>query len=428
MRLVVALLMLGLSSPVVAQWGSEFSNPRRVLLTPEQVEAFVERLGLDDDQRAIAEVLIADYLAAHQERVRELNATRAEVDGPSASDLSEEEQRLQAIEQWRERLRVADAEYKAREQLKADLQLLVREEQLPDWDRFWRDHRRWTLLPRYSFRESTIDLIAIRDSFEDGEFASTDEIDQLFSRYANELDPLIKEFHDHRLESLREHFAEQIARLEGTWRDPLQEAAFSEEALSLSNEESRAFNERIRALGNERRVEKLVPEREAERRIRDCNLRFFETLTSLLPAEQAAVFRRKYFTQTYAEFFDRPDVRMRFRGHAYIDRAMALEDLNDEQRETIESVRSRYVIRFEAIAAELVRLQRKEEDEWKAIIRESTPYGEGPTKMQIEKDRAGLLEERRELQESAIATIRAVLTTEQQAAIAEPEERTRLYW
>lgn len=426
--MVLLILHLGWTCSAEAQWGSDFLNPRRVLLTPDQVEAVAERVGLDADQRAVADALIGGYLAAHQERIQTLNTIRAEEANSSGSEMPDDERRAQAIEHWRERLRVAESEYEARKQLKADLQLIMRDEQLPQWERFWRDHRRWTLLPRYSFRESTIDLVAIRDSFEDDEFTSTDEIDQLLSRYVNELDSLIRAYHDHRRESLHKHFEEQIARLEGTWRDPLQEAAFSEEALSLSNEEFEAFNERIRALGNERRIKELAPEREAERRIRDCNLRFFETLTSLLPAEQAAVFRRKYFTQTYAEYFDRPDARMRFHGHAYIDRAMALENLNDEQRKTIESVGSQYVVRFEAIADQLVRLQRKEEDEWKSIIRESTPYGEGPTKMQIEKDRAGLLEERRELQESAIATIRAILTPEQQAEIAEPEERTRLYW
>lgn len=420
--------MLGLSSPVVAQWGSEFSNPRRVLLTPEQVEVFVERLGLDDDQRAIAEVLIADYLAAHQERVRELNATRAEVDGPSASDLSEEEQRLQAIEQWRERLRVADAEYKAREQLKADLQLLVREEQLPEWERFWRDHRRWTLLPSaHRFMEATIDLVALWESLEE-RLPRSREADELLEQYAAEVDADIREYGARRHESIRDHFEKQIARLEGTWRDPLQEAFFSDEARSLSYEELIALNERILALANERRINELAPAREAGRRIRDCNRKYLDLLATLLTPEGGRVLRRAFLVNAYDQYFDLPERGYRFHSHYFLERALALPDVADDVRARIEDIQSNYVRRFDEIAFEIIRVLHEAEENWKTMIREETPYGPGPTATRLEARIDEHIERRRELQETTIATVRALLTPEQQAQIPSEDERERTVW
>lgn len=427
--LVVGLLvLLAVSHSAAAQWGNDFTNPKRELLRPNELERLVERVDLDADQCAILTTLVDEYRSAHRERIErmgEIAGFDGRVDG---RELLGDELRRKSFENWRELLAIAAADYEARKQLKTDLQLIVREEQLPEWECFWRDHRRWTLRPQIAhYYEARVDLVAWWDSFDES-IARNDKIDQLLDQYANEVDPLIQAYFSCHRESLQNHFNEQTARLAGTWRDPLQEIMFSEEALSLPKEEFEALNARVFAVGTKRRIEQLEPVREAERRIRDCNRKYIGLLASLLPPELAQDVHRRYLAEAYIWLFHNPDRGYRYHGHAFFEDVLALSDLDGGLRASIEDIRSSYERRFDAIALEVIRIAQDSEDDWKKYMRDATPYGASQESVRIQGKLNELFNSRRELQETTNATVRALLTPEQKAQIPPEEKRKRTIW
>jgi len=415
-----ALLTVFYAVPGYAQWGSDFSNPFHPLLSDRQFGLLVEYLDLDESQRAVALTFVREYQAAHRERVRALRDSQQELKGgvKGADDADN------ALERWRKAMEIGEAEHAARERLRVNLGLIVREDQLLQWKRFWRDHRRWTLLPgNHSCREATVDLVALVESLGE-DVAAGAEVNALLEEYAGALDPLVQN-HDALLAaSLQRYFREREARLEGTWHDPLAGITTSEYARSLSDDDFRALNERVGDLAAERRIDRMEPERRASRRILDTNRRYLAMIRGALAPEDAETLEKRYLASAFGWHFDAPEAGVRFYGHFFLERVLEF-DLRADQRMAIEEIRDRYERQFDTIAMRLIRLCREEEDEWRSIIRERMSSGPGRTKRKIDEERVDLWADRRELQERAMTAVRGLLTPEQKAAIPQPEGRVK---
>jgi len=340
--------------------GGGFGGSQGPQVNREQLEDYADILGMDADQREIAQLMLEEYIddvqtetdkirEAMQNARQEFEETRDGSAFQAARELSRESQeRIETLES----------------QFMGDLQMMLTSEQAEAWPKVEMAHRRATTLPRGLMSGERVDLFEIVDSLElDGEPAS--EAQSVLADYGLALDRVLiarndmfekglQMFRDRDFEALQSHFEK------------------ARDASVKVRDTHRTFA---------RRLEGVVPE-------------------AKLPVMEAAVRRASFPTVYRANRADRA-----------LEAVRGMEDLSDDQRsqiETIEMTTTRSMDQVNRKLAETI-----ESNETNMSLRDMMRGGRRGN----EDGTRELFGEKRDVIDKAIEQLRAVLTEEQAAKL-----------
>lgn len=440
LAIIAALSAAFLTADAIAQWGSTSANPERTFLSPDDEAALIERLNLEPDEATIVSHLIEAFRDGHAHRRAMMREARSARKSLREKDLDSTQA---SIAMYRAAQTVFEEEFAARAQLKAELKQLVIPPEDPAraeaWRTFWRDHQRKTIDAMSPSHEAGVDLVLLWERFVEKHDAAPipetpgpsdapdmsdapvapnapdapDAIDAILNEYAEAIDGPLRRRNELHAERIIPYMRDMEARLDGTYHNPLQEWFESFEPHTLSTEELQALQAQVMAKSRERRIEQERPVMREALHLRRINQQYLERLTRTLPPDRAAAFRQLYFVDAYGSFFHDPAMGRPFHGHAFFKAALALDDLTPLQRQGLENLRTSYLSSFDALAQQLVKLERDSEDAWEQKIREPETY-----KAEFEEPRAELLAKRRALQERVMADGTDILSEQQAAMVA----------
>jgi hypothetical protein len=430
-RLTACLFVLAFTSAVHAQWLASVNDPFAALLTPHEERRVAEMLGLEGIQHDVWRLVFDLYRAEHAEMLREwreVDAQRQQLVAVSSDSGFPERLTWEFIEQRRlqneERgqrdreaaallarlLDLAEQERRRKVRVESDIAAILEEEDQQEmWATFLRDLRRERFLNRgTSFSVERVDLVALcREAgiLNEDESETASRVSQILEEYAAELDPLLHRRNELLYESERRHWEDQLARLEGRHVEPV----LAEPPPGFSRDEAEAFQEAARAQLANARVRERRPLVDASRRIRNLNRLYLDRLVAEVDPADAEVLRSMFFRAAFPEYY------LNIRGTnaaRYLNQVRETIALTDEQLLMgIDAIADRFRSQFEEITLLLCRLKEREEDRWEDAVR-------GKPDRHIQRERERLVRLRRQIQEQAMSSVRALLSEEQQAKVA----------
>jgi Spy/CpxP family protein refolding chaperone len=364
----LATLAIGLASaPAVAQFGGGGGGFGRQGMAPtlnsRDLGRYADILGLDPEQREVAEVLFEGYMeevqAGIQEFRDEMNTVREEMrsgdGGPEGWQAMGD-----LMEKFRERGE------KLQTTMLGDIRAILTDEQAENWPRVERAVRRDQTLRRGFLSGERVDVTRLVDRLE-LEASVRQELDSVLVQYEIELDKALQA------------------------RNRMQEDAMEE------------MRELMRSRDQEAMQDMIEEGRKVSARVRDVNRRYFRQIESQLGTDARARFEHAFQQASF------PQVYRAQRGERVLESVLGFEDLSEDQTRSLEAVRSGYERQISAInrehAAEI------EESEMNMSVRDLFRRGRGG------RDRPGDEFEgrKRELDEKTLESVRQILTQEQAA-------------
>lgn len=359
------------AAPAFGQFGGGgFGGAEGPRVNREQLEDYVEILGLDADQREIAQMMLEEYIDGVQtatDAMREA-AQKARQEYEETRDRSAFGELREMSEQTRERVATLEA------QLMSDLQTMLTPEQGEAWPRVEMAHRRATTLPRGLMSGERVDLFEIVKGLElEGEPAG--EARALLTDYEMALDRVLVARNDKFEQGLEMFRQRDFESLQSHFEDA----------------------------------------REASIRVRDTNRTFARRLEAVVPEEKLPAFESAVQRASF------PSVYRQNRADRALEAAKGLEDLSDDQRERIEAIgltTERRMMQVNRKLADTI-----ESNEVNMTLRDMMRGGRRGN----EDGTRELFSEKREVVNQTVEQIRAVLTEDQaakiDAAMGSDEER-----
>jgi hypothetical protein len=351
----------------VAQFGGGGGGFGRQGMAPtlnsRDLGRYADILGLDPEQREVAEVLFEGYMeevqAGIQEFRDEMNTVREEMrsgdGGPEGWQAMGD-----LMEKFRERGE------KLQTTMLGDIRAILTDEQAENWPRVERAVRRDQTLRRGFLSGERVDVTRLVDRLE-LEASVRQELDSVLVQYEIELDKALQA------------------------RNRMQEDAMEE------------MRELMRSRDQEAMQDMIEEGRKVSARVRDVNRRYFRQIESQLGTDARARFEHAFQQASF------PQVYRAQRGERVLESVLGFEDLSEDQTRSLEAVRSGYERQISAInrehAAEI------EESEMNMSVRDLFRRGRGG------RDRPGDEFEgrKRELDEKTLESVRQILTQEQAA-------------
>ncbi|UYV11553.1 MAG: hypothetical protein NCW75_09590 [Phycisphaera sp.] len=353
---------LAVVQPAFGQFGGGggFGGADGPQVNREQLEDYADILGLDADQREIAQIMLEEYIDSVQTSMDEVREAMR-----NARQEFEETRDGSAFQNARELSQASNERAATLEsQLMGDLQMMLTPEQAEAWPRVEMAHRRATTLPRGLMSGERVDLFEIVDTLElDGEPAS--EASMVLADYELALDRVLiarnemfeeglQMFRDRDFESLQDHF-----------------------------EKARDASVRVRDTHRNfaRRLQAVIPEEK-------------------LPAMQTAVRRASF-----------PTVYRQNRADRAIEAARGLDDLSDDQRSQINGIAESTARRMDQVNRKLA--DTIESNEVNMNLRDMMRGGRRGN----EDGTRELFREKRDAVNKTVEQLKAVLTEEQAAKL-----------
>jgi hypothetical protein len=148
--------------------------------------------------------------------------------------------------------------------------------------------------------------------------------------------------------------------------------------------------------------------REAGRRVRDVNRKYFRQIVEIVPQEKRAAFESGFNQESY------PDIYRKSYSTRVADSAMAMADLSAEQKEQLTSIRKRFDEAFAPLQTKMVTATIETEDNFNIADMMNRGGQDGPM--------SELREERRDLERKLLDDVKKVLSDEQQTRLPERTE------
>jgi len=351
-----------LAGPAHGQFGrgDQWSPP----VTARDLQDIASELDLTDEQRQVAEMLFEGLREQYEQKAgvlrRQFERMREERNWQGMRDLGDE---MRAFRQEREAMQ---------ESLLNDVKAILTTEQSAQWPAVERSLRRSQTLGRGLMRAERVDLVRLTRDFLNDDLSG--DVQATVDRYATELD-----------------------------RELVKRNEMFEDGMERAREMMRA--------GDEEGIAKLMEEaRDASMRVRDLNQRYSRLIASMLPEDR----RDEFNAEVRREAF--PDVYRPTGASRALEAAKGFADLDEAQRQGIEALAISYQRDSSTLNERLVKaIESWEED---ASARELMPWRRN------RGDRPGmeLRRERRELSESAVESLKKILTEEQISRLPDPEE------
>lgn len=326
-----------------------------------EAESEEERMAIQEDYRQTIQAIQREMEELSQPKVEEraLQAAMKEMGD--------------AIQVWL----VEKAEL--RNQFMEDVRSILREEQEPAWPSFERTMHREKSLPLGRLSGEKLDLVRLVETL------------SLTAEDEEKLRPVLDAYEQTLDSALRQRDA----------------------AITRHTMESRQLAASGRIDSAEQLVEQMVQQHEA---VRDLTLRYAAQIAGVLPDEQAASFRERVERQAF------PRMDQRSAAERAIIAAQALPDIDDETRTALGELRTQYEAEVAPIRDELRRAtvelepQRVRQSELASlysIARDSEGRGVIDPEEQENDPVLRIYEKQRQLDQSYLNQIRALLTPDQ---------------
>ncbi|MCA9300924.1 MAG: hypothetical protein KDA28_17765, partial [Phycisphaerales bacterium] len=298
--------------------GGDFMSPG---ITTREIERYSSILNLSEEQSEIAQVLFEGYMEHfqnHASKVREkMEAAREEM--RNGGDRTAWEGVRSSMDAFRMTSEELEAGFLS------DMKAMLSSEQAAEWPRVERMRRRENTLGQGQISGERIDLIRLVHEELDLEEPQVQPLAPTLDQYEIELDRVLEQ---------RNEAYEEV-------REAMQDGGF------------RAFFDG----GDTGEMEKLFEKgRSASLRVRDLNRRFARQIEGMLPADRVEAFRAEMKRQSF------PQVYRPVRGTQMIDAAMGFQDLSDEQRDAILSIRASMDRYLEGVRQQQIAIIEKREE------------------------------------------------------------------
>ena len=353
---------------------SEADEERRMALR-DQIERIREDMRVrfeeaetEEQRRAIQE----DY----RQTVRALQAEMEELSRSNVEEKALEaamKEMGDAIQVWLVR------KSELRNQFMEDVRSILKEEQEPAWPSFERTFRREKSLPLGRLSGEKLDLLRLVGTL------------KLMDEEAETLRPTLEAYEQSLDAALRQR-----------------NAAITRHAM-----ESRQLASGGKLDAAERLVEQMVQQHQM---VRDLNLQYAAQIADQLPGEKAADFRARVKEQAF------PRLDQRTATQRAVIAAQALSDLDEETRQALDELRAQYESQLAPLREELrrttvdlepQRIQQSELASLYSIATEREGRGVIDPEEQERDPVLRLYERQRELDQTYMKQIRALLTEEQ---------------
>ena len=379
-----------------------------VAISGHELDRYIEKLKLTDEQQAVIQLLHEEYRTKYAEQSKQ-QAQKAQEKQRALFAARQDDQSGMGtidIQLWMQDAQDRTVKFldAADEAFFSDLALVLGEtaptEQL-DRIRLARQRRLFGQRPsQYAFgfpstesNESSVDLSALVDDSEI-DAVKTDDIDALLQEYEKTITRAFRTRYESSLAAQRrqiEGMAEMMRR---------QREGDTDGAIALSMEYQQMMQD----------VRK--PVEEANKAITQLNRDTLQQITAALDDRSARKFRAAYRRKAFPKVYNEPNS-----GEKYLEAAMKLRKLSDDQRLAIELHRVEYQPVYENLCNQMVEIQSQ------------SSIGGGfsdPGYMQEYMQRQQKLEvikfDRSELNAKARRRLRQILTPEQLARIGLPPE------
>lgn len=353
---------MAVAQPAFAQFGGGggFGGAQGPQVNREQLEDYADILGMDADQREIAQMMLEEYIDGVQTATDALReaSQKARQEFEETRDRSAFESLRELNETTSERVETLESQFMG------DLQMMLTPEQAEAWPRVEMAHRRATSLPQGLMSGERVDLFEIVDTLElEGEPAS--EANSVLADYGLALDRVL------------------IARND-----------MFEKGIEL-------FQERdFEAL--ESHFEKA---RDASVKVRDTHRNFARRLEAVIPEDKMPML------QTAVRRASFPTVYRSNRADRALEAARGLEGLTDDQLSQIEAIGESTSRRMDQVNRKLA--DTIESNEVNMNMRDMFRGGRRGN----EDGTRELFSEKRDVVNNAVEQLKAVLTEEQAAKL-----------
>lgn len=339
-------------------------------VTARQVEQYGKLIGFSADQADAANALVEGYsqqaavaAKAMREAGEKMRAAFRDGGGPDPEVF---EKMQQAATKFRDdRKKLDDA-------LFSDMKSLLTPEQEVKWPAVERAHRRNSTLRWGRMSGERVDLSSVIDKQQFAD-AVKQQVTPLLSQYEEDLDR------------------------ELTRRNEVYETAMQKMM-------------ELRRSGDMEGMQDIVEKgREAGKRVRDLNRRYFRQIADVLPEDSKPAFERAFRQESY------PDIYRKGYSTRVIEAASGMADLTTEQKEKLSELSKRYESELEPLNVKLAAAQEEAEEKFNmADMMARGGRQEGPA--------AELRRERRDMDRKAIEDVKKLLSEEQAGRLPERNE------
>ncbi|HEX2839455.1 MAG TPA: Spy/CpxP family protein refolding chaperone [Phycisphaerales bacterium] len=354
-------------------------------LNERDLEAALSGLNLTEDQREAVTALVDGYQeqaeqAAQQSRQARQGAMEAMRDGGPAAAAEAWQKTAEDQKKWRTEREKLDAS------LLSDVQSVLTPDQTSKWDSARRQIVRAQSMRQGLLSGERVDVLVLVNKLE------------LTEQDREQLRPVLDQYE---LDIEREIAA----------RDRVtNEAVNSFEPAQLFDPEKR-----------EDLTKRMEARREASEKVREVNSRFAKQVAALLPEAPRAQFDRAYKEASF------PDVYRTTQAGRALTAAEGFGDLTEDQRLAIADLHDSYTAQVEQLRP---RLEQATIEVEKNFSIANALNGMGPgQRMRGQEGRNNqpdpqreLRQERRELDEKALADLKKILSVEQAARLPEPDQ------
>jgi len=370
---------------VVVAFFAEDENGESVL-TEEQQKEITERISAQIRER-LAEI---EAKRAAAEKAKAEAAERAAKGEPDAVIVDEPPATAQEVAKAGREL-IAERT-RLRAELVGDVELMLSEQQKPNWPAFERTHRRINTMRLGQFHGESVDVIRL---FNQQQPAVADDAALAAARleYELSLDEALKT----RNELLPEHEIEMLLALEAMLQ-----------TQSASDEKRLELQDRVAA---------------ARVAVRDVNENAMRAFEPALADQDRAAFRKAFQTEAYPHIYAMDSTQRS------IDKALTFDDLDAETRTAIETLNANYQLELgplnDRIAEQTRNAQPREHrtmaelmDKIHAAERLAGETGDRkPIEELFDNPVERMMQQRRQLNRSTMDALRALLTEEQVAQL-----------
>lgn len=333
-----------------------------------QVDKFAKILGLTSDQKEAAEALLEGYAgqAATAAKVMRDAGQRARDEFRETNDPAVFEKMQASATKFR------DDRKKLDDTFMSDFKSILTPEQAAKWPQVERTYRRDSTLRWGRLSGERVDLVELTEQ------------QHLASEVSTQVAPLLEQY--------QEDLDRELARRNEVYQGAMEKMM------------------ELRRSGDMQAMQDMVEKgREAGRRVRDVNRRYFRQVLEALPEDTRSAFEAAFNQQSY------PDIYRKAYASRVSETALGMADLTPEQKEQLAAVSKRFDEALAPLQTKLVAAT--EESEAKFNIADMMARGwnqEGPL--------ADLRQERRDLERKLIDDIRKVLTDDQETRLPERTE------
>lgn len=332
-----------------------------------QVDKFSKLLAMTKDQKDAADALLEGYAgqAAAAAKLMRDAGQKAREEFQETNDPAVFEKMQTSMTKFRDERKKLD------ESFMTDLKSILTPEQAAKWPAVERTQRRDATLRWGRLSGERVDLVELTDRQE------------LAADVRSQVTPLLDQYED--------ELDRELVR-----RNEVYEGAM-EKMMEL------------RRSGEMDKMQDIVEKgREAGRRVRDVNRKYFRQLIETVPQDKRSAFEAGFNQESY------PDVYRKSYSARAADAAMAMADLTPEQKDQITTIRKRFDEAFGPLQTKMVAATIETEDNFNIADMMNRGGQDGPM--------SELREERRDLERKLLDDVKKVLSDDQQTRLPERTE------